>query len=289
MATFQPQLIPQESRALTTPHISVNDRNPVVLDKPKKISYKRRFPKRLIIALSIIQLTMAALSITTNVLGVTMRYPHPFHNIGVGIWTGIFFGLSGIFGLVASCNPTLGYIVTLMVFSIIAALFSLPLLILSPLGTADTKYCSHRCYNSEIRHAMFVIQIVISLIQFAAAMASSAMSCKAICMCYTCCICCRCCRTIETDRSDSENDLVNYRDIELGIRRSHSKRSQGSYIATAVRSSQVPTTSGGATSLREGNSSNMLPLGSPPRYEAIARLEEEADSILNLDSQVQES
>ena len=287
MATFQPQLISQETRPLTTTHISLND--PVVLDKPKKISYKRRFPKRLIIALSVIQLTMAALSITTNVLGVTMRYPHVFHMIGVGIWSGIFFGLSGIFGLVASCKPTLGYIVTLMVFTIIAALFSLPLLILSPLGTADTKYCSHHCYNNDIRHAMFVIQIVISLIQFATAMASSAMSCKAICICYTCCICCRCCRTIETDKSGSENDLVNYTDIELGVLRRNSKRTQGSYIADAVRSSQAPMASGGATSLREGTSSNILPLGSPPRYETIAALEEEADSILNLDSQIQES
>merc|ERR1712062_497142 len=219
---------------------------------PQKILYQKRFPKCFIILLSIIQLIMAGLSITTNVIGLLTRYPQ-LHFVGVGIWSGVFFGLSGIFGLIASCKPTLGSIVTLMTVSIIATIFSIPLLVISSGGTSETRNCSRRCSDNDLLHAMFAIQIIIGIIQFIASILGSALSCKAICKCFTCCICCRCCRTIDND----EDRIVRYANIESGpiqeARRSviDTRRSQGRSVTIPVTRARDSVRSVAAIQLRQ--------------------------------------
>ena len=95
--------------------------------KPK-LQYEKRFPKKIVVCLSSIQLCMALLAIITQLIGISTRYPEMAY-IGAGIWCGIFFGLSGFFGILAGRKQSYSTIVTFMVFSIIAASFCLPLLI----------------------------------------------------------------------------------------------------------------------------------------------------------------
>merc|ERR1712050_335042 len=80
--------------------------------------------------LSCTQLVMAALAIITNLIGLSTKYPREQY-AGTGIWCGILFGLSGIFGTVASFKRSPATIITFMVFAIIAAVFSFPLLFVS--------------------------------------------------------------------------------------------------------------------------------------------------------------
>ena len=146
--------------------------------------YGKRFPKKFILPLSIIQLVMAVLAIITQAIGLyTDDYYGPgFQIVGTGIWCGIFFALSGVFGAIASSKPSFGWIVTFMVFSIISASFSLPLLVLSSIGTVDQSYYYYFYPGDPTRgYVVSAIQIVISLVQAAAAIVSAGMTCRAVC------------------------------------------------------------------------------------------------------------
>merc|ERR1719412_2794690 len=51
------------------------------------------------------------------------------------------------------------------------------------MSTAFSRCWRHSCHGREIRNAMFATQIAISLVQVIAAIASSVMTCKALCSC----------------------------------------------------------------------------------------------------------
>merc|ERR1712156_1322058 len=94
------------------------------------------FPKNTILTLSIIQLVCGALAAISQIvlLGISGRYS--FSDVGTGIWTGFFFAIAGGVGLAASNRPSNCTITAFMVLSIISALFSLPLIVLSGFGFA---------------------------------------------------------------------------------------------------------------------------------------------------------
>ena len=182
---YLPHQVPQQgSTTVDSGQNVVNTAPPVIIMVPtpapvkQKVPYEERFPKNLMLTLSGIQLAMAALAIITTVIGLSDNNPDA-HYVGAGIWCGILFGLSGMFGTIASLKPSFGMIVTFMVFAIIAAVFCLPLLVISSLSTAFSRYRYYR----KVKYAMFAVQIVISLVQVIAAIASSVMTCKAICSC----------------------------------------------------------------------------------------------------------
>ena len=116
-----------------------------------------------------------------DALGISWRIVaiYPSEN-AIGIWCGIFYGLAGLFGIIASLKPSFSSIVTFMVMTIIASVFCIPLLISSSISTAFTS--SHYRYD-RLKHAMFATQILISLIEAVAAIGSSVMTCKAVCSC----------------------------------------------------------------------------------------------------------
>ena len=86
----------------------------------EKIPYEKRFPKKFMLTLSSIQLAMAILAIITQAIGLSARRPD-LHFVGAGIWCGVFFALSGVFGTIASTKPSFGWIVTFWKNSDIAA------------------------------------------------------------------------------------------------------------------------------------------------------------------------
>ena len=154
------------------------------------IPYAQRFPKKFMLILSSIQLAMAVLAIISQVIGLSVRYPGPeVHYVGTGIWCGVFFALSGLFGTIASTKPSFGWIVTFMVFAIISASLCLPMLVLSSIGMTirptqcydydDNDY--YDCHDNTLKRAAHVILVAVSLIQAAAAITSAGMTCRAVC------------------------------------------------------------------------------------------------------------
>lgn len=125
----------------------------------QKIPYDKRINKKIMLTLSTIQLFAAGIVIFIQIETMSKQ-----------VWCGISFGISGVFGIVASMYPGFGTIVTLMVFNIIAAVLCFPLFITS----------------FFLVSVISLIQMLISLAQAATAIASSAMACKAL----DCC-CCR--------------------------------------------------------------------------------------------------
>ena len=53
---------------------------------------------------------------------------------GTGLWTGVFFAIAGVVGLMASRRPSYSMVTAFMVLSIIASLFTIPLIVFSGIG-----------------------------------------------------------------------------------------------------------------------------------------------------------
>ena len=139
-----------------------------------------RFSKRFMLTLSLVQLAMAITAISTEIMISSLGYYHAF--AGMGIWCGVIFGISGIFGITVSLRPSSGTIISFMVFSIISAVFCFFFLIFSLVGMSGTSSrCYHNpCHNRDDTHGLFIAQIAVSLIQGATAIISSAISCRSM-------------------------------------------------------------------------------------------------------------
>ena len=235
----------------------------------QKIPYDQRFSKKLMLALSRIQLAMGILAIITQAIGLSTKRPDA-HFAGAGIWCGIFFVLSGVFGSIASKKRSFGWIVTFMVFAILSAVFCLPLLIISSIGTAMSSSYHYR--DTGLKLPAFAIQVVISLIQAVAAITSAGMTCKAVCKC---CGPKRESGVVYYNNSGGGNP-TNAINQHLTI-----PEQQPGYITIPMSQIQAAAASTGATALptismfpgtAETDVSGNSP---PPRYSSVAQMEED--------------
>ena len=146
----------------------------------QKMPYPKRFSKRFMLTLSFVQLAMAIIAISTAVILSSSDYRHVF--AGIGIWCGVIFCISGMFGITVSLRPSSGTIISFMVFSIISAVFCFFFLIFSLVGVGGTSSgCYYSpCHNHDRAHGVFIAQIVVSLVQGATAIISSVISCRAM-------------------------------------------------------------------------------------------------------------
>ena len=119
--------------------------------------YTEIFPGTAILTLSIIQILMAAASITAQAFG--QHSEGSSSNYGAGIWCGIVFGLSGVFGIIAWKNPTFSTILVYKIFNILSMIFCLPLI------TTSFLFAMAFPYNA-ILLAVGVIQIIVVIIGF---------------------------------------------------------------------------------------------------------------------------
>jgi len=139
------------------------------------------FPKSTILTLSIIQVICGALAAITQVvlLGISDRY-WSISNVGTGIWTGFLFGISGGVGLIASNRPSNCTIIAYMVWSIISALFCLPLIVISGIGFGEGRY-GYRSGQRGYSNVFYGLQLLIGLLQGVVAIVASSFSCRAVC------------------------------------------------------------------------------------------------------------
>jgi len=150
--------------------------------------YSKIVPTNVLGLLGAIQLIIAAIAITSQIITMIHYDAFPLALIGTGIWSGFLFGLSGVFAMWAGVRPSLCSIITCMVFSIIAASICVPLIVLDsfsialnvqPLGVPDFPRGRPEYYETNV--AMYSIQVIIGLVQACIAIGCSAMTCKATC------------------------------------------------------------------------------------------------------------
>ena len=87
--------------------------NPIILNSPQPQSetdrIKKIVSKNAIKGLSIVQLVCAVIAIITQIILLSRRETLYFEwiaDIGAGMWTGFFFGVTGLIGLFASQKPS---------------------------------------------------------------------------------------------------------------------------------------------------------------------------------------
>ena len=96
--------------------------------------------------------------------------------IGTGIWTGVFFAISGGIGLAASQRPSYCMVTAFMVMSIISALFAIPLIVFAGIGTGS--------FSRHYTGLRFVcgLQMLTGLAQGIVGIITAAFSCRVTCI-----------------------------------------------------------------------------------------------------------
>ena len=85
--------------------------NPIIINSPQPQSetdrIKKLVSKKTIKGLSIIQLVCSGIAIITQITLIGNRDGYwDIADIGAGIWTGFFFGITGLVGIFASQKPS---------------------------------------------------------------------------------------------------------------------------------------------------------------------------------------
>ena len=95
--------------------------------------------------------------------------------IGTGLWTGVFFAIAGAVGLMASQRPSYSMVTAFMVLSIIASLFTLPLIVISGIGMGG--YRGHGIWRFWSG-----IQLLTGLAEAIVAITTAAYCCRVTCV-----------------------------------------------------------------------------------------------------------
>merc|ERR1712055_725014 len=100
---------------------------------------------------------------------------------GTGIWSSVFFIISGSLSICSGKNTNSCLIISTMVMSIISAISAGILIIFSAIGLAHDGYSCHY-YDCDVNPEVFHgIQLLAGIIELVLAITSASLSCKATC------------------------------------------------------------------------------------------------------------
>jgi len=137
----------------------------VMVDNEKK---QTSFPKKIAIALSIVQIILGIASFLAQIVIIILLSTYDSHyeyeyvgGIGEGIYCGVFFIIAGGLGILASRKPTTCCISAFMTLSIIASTFSGIQIILASLklGVMESHYNIEYIPNIGPKMAMLRIMV----------------------------------------------------------------------------------------------------------------------------------
>merc|ERR1712004_297452 len=161
---------------------------PIYLTIPQNVNQQsdrdrieKLFPKKTMSVCSILQLICAGLAALTQVILFVVdqqRYGST-SDVGAGIWTGLFFGIAGGVGLIASQRPSHCSVIAFMVMSIISTLFAIPLIVISGIGLGTSGYGLSTHENLMV--LLFCVQLLTALFQGIVAVTTAAFSCRVVC------------------------------------------------------------------------------------------------------------
>lgn len=140
----------------------------------QNVEYTKTFPKTLMISLSAVQIVLAILCFVAEVIAISIVQYHYW----AGVWCGIFFVWSSLFGIIASFKPSFVTFLLMLIFNILSSISSLLLLVLVSIELDDN-------YENDTLRAMLGLQLIVCLVQATAVITSAALICNALCWC--CC------------------------------------------------------------------------------------------------------
>ena len=102
---------------------------------------------------------------------------------GTGLWTGVFFAIAGVVGLMASRRPSYSMVTAFMVLSIIASIFAVPLIVLSGIAMGENNSYYMRMHSTVATcKFMSAIQMLIGLAQGIVTITTAAFCCRVTCV-----------------------------------------------------------------------------------------------------------
>jgi len=148
------------------------------------------YPSKISLSLGIFQIVIGALCIVFNVVGyyyhATMSGPR------TGVWGGIMFLWSGVFGICSAKYKTKRQITIFMIYSIISAPISGVLLICSVVGVVYQDHIVYDCVDGfcfkwystqDVAVAMNVMLAILAAVELPAAIWGSVLCCKVLGCC----------------------------------------------------------------------------------------------------------
>lgn len=147
--------------------------------------YRKFFPKKTILGLSVFMLVAGILSMLFQIALICMAqgsrrsYRHYMAFIGQGIWCGIFPTIAGGVGIASAKKPSKCVVIALMVLSILSAAMTIPNLTFDSMGVAsstDGYYSAHAGLA-----AAYSINLILALAAGIISIVVSAYTCQAVC------------------------------------------------------------------------------------------------------------
>ena len=143
----------------------------VVQQKSEKPDLRQTYPTTTATVLGGLHIFCGAIALIADIVGIA----HDNIPLSTGIWTSVFFFLSGGLAIGGARSANRCLVVATMVMSIISAISAGLLLILSSiLLTASWRI-------RPVGEAACVLQIVMGVVMLAAAVASSSLTCRPLC------------------------------------------------------------------------------------------------------------
>merc|ERR1711913_88850 len=162
-----------------------NQTKPIVIVVEKtsnKQSIKKSYKSKAAIVIGIIHIICGVLAFFANV-GLFFTQPSfGFGGIGTGIWSSVFFFISGGLSIGSGRNTNSCLVIGTMVMSILSAISAGILIIFSGLGLGipECYYRSASCseLGFDILHGL---ELVAGIVEMVIAITSAVLSCKATC------------------------------------------------------------------------------------------------------------
>merc|ERR1712038_720180 len=145
--------------------------------------FKKFFPKRAVIAMSLTMIVAGVLSVILQISLIAMpteRYYNYFAHIGQGIWCGVFYIVAGGLGVSAAQKPNNCSIISLMVFSILAACMAVPHMTLDGIGAGEGRRWSSSRHQG-LKTGLYSFLFLLGLGGGITSIVLSSYTCRAVC------------------------------------------------------------------------------------------------------------
>merc|ERR1712212_475667 len=154
----------------------------IVVEKSStKVSLEKSYKSRAATIIGTIHILCGIAAFFSNI--ALLLFSSRFHIgvFGTGIWSSVFFIISGSLSICSGKNTNSCLIISTMVMSIISAISAGILIIFSAIGLAHDGYSCHY-YDCDVHPEIFHgIQLLAGIIELVLAITSASLSCKATC------------------------------------------------------------------------------------------------------------
>lgn len=154
----------------------------VVQKSSNKESLKKSYKSGAATIIGIIHIVCGLVAFGANISLLLTNYSFHFGVFATGIWSSVFFFISGGLSIGSGKNPNTCLVVGTMVMSIFSAISAGILVIFSGLGLGIDECRGYYAHCNELGlHAMHILQLLAGITVMLMAVTSAILSCKATC------------------------------------------------------------------------------------------------------------